>query len=297
MTDRPSDTAWIIALMRVLAKRDPDFAAVMPDPDEPYSRWFVEARPDTRKWLQALSWEPLRRLLFANGERKTPGGMMHILLRKRYIEDQLRHFLDDADGKPRQVVVFGAGMDPLPVRMLNEYPAAAFFEIDHPNSLGVKQAAFAQHGIADPRLILLPIDFSQQSAEARLPRVGFRRDVPNFFLAEGLLMYLDQADIDSLFTQVRSLSAPGSRFLFTFLDTDLLHDPRSPVSGIRRRLDRIGEPLVSSMRPTEVATFVRSHRMRLLELISADDLRRHYLDPLGIQRPILAGELLALLEP
>lgn len=296
MTHRPSDTAWIIALMRVLAKKDPTFAAVISDSDEPYCRWFVEARPDTRKWLQVLSWEPLRRLLFANGERKTPGGMMHILLRKRYVEDQVRQFMEAADGKARQFVVFGAGMDPLPVRLLDEYPSATFFEIDHPNSLTVKQAAFVEHGIADPRLVLLPIDFSTQSAEARLPREGFRRDIPTFFLAEGLLMYLAQPDIDSLFTQVRSLSAPGSRFLFTFLDTDVLEDPRGKVAAISRRLEGIGEPLLSSMRPAEVATFVRTHRMRLLELISADDLRRHYLEPLGINRPILEGELLALVE-
>ncbi len=282
-------------MMRVLARRDPSFAAVMP-PDEPYSRWFLEARPDTRKWLQVLSWEPLRRLVFWNGARKTPGGMMHILLRKRYVESQVRTYLEAADGKSRQMVVFGAGMDPLPLRLLNEFPKTTFFEIDHPYSLQVKQTALAQHGISDPRLVLLPIDFVTQSAEARLPREGFRRDVPTFFLAEGLLMYLDQADFESLFVQVRSLAAPGSRFLFTFLDTDILTGS-GPVSGVAKRLDRLGEPLRSSMRPTEVATFLRSQRMRLLELITADDLRRHYLDPLGIQLPILEGEILALVEP
>src|SRR5579872_3609397 len=101
----PSQTALRIAGNRVAAATDPVLRRVVAHPDEPYSRWFIDAGPvGMRLQIRAWTWGPLRRLLYAITNTRTPGAPLYLLLRKRYVEDAVRKLLQECPAE--QVVVF-----------------------------------------------------------------------------------------------------------------------------------------------------------------------------------------------
>lgn len=298
---RPSTTALRVAALRAAAAGDPVLRRLLADPEEPYSAWCVQASSLAAR-LQLATWRfaPTRRLIFRMSESLLPGFAVHLLLRKRYVEDTLRAALapDPRRGAPpAQVVILGAGFDPLALRLARELPEVRFFELDHPATQAVKQRALARHQSAHERIRLLPVDFATESAEERLRAApGFRAGERTFFLAEGVLMYLAQAEVDALFGLVRRLSAPGSSFLFTALDAALLSDPASPLAHSAGMLARMGEPVRSSLERKSLEGYVRKHGFRLRELADHRTLASRYLEPLKLRRPVFAGELLVLAE-
>jgi O-methyltransferase involved in polyketide biosynthesis len=141
------------------------------------------------------------------------------------------------------------------------------------------------------------VDFNQESAEEQLRALPeFRREAPSLYLAEGLLMYLPQADVDALFAAVRRLGKPGTRFLFTMVDAEQMRDPDSALSRSGRILERVGEPIRSTQERKKLDGYLRKHGFRLRSLADHRTLRERYLEPLGIDRPLIHGELIVLAE-
>ena len=293
--DTPSETALRIAGTRIAAARDPVLSRVLADPEEPYSEWFVRAHSSrARRLLRMWKWSVTRNLIFKMSEAFLPGGPLHILVRKRYVEDAARTALrEGAD----QVVIFGAGLDPLPQRLLKEFPSIRVFEIDHPATQAVKRQALQEHDALSPQLTLVPVDFSRESAEEKLrASPGFRPDGCSLYLAEGVLMYLEEADVDQLFACVRRNSAPGSRFVFSMVDSAKLNDPNSPVATMARVTERIGEPIRSSLERKRLEGYLRKHGFKSRAIADHNTLRSAYLKPLQIDSALIEGELIVVAQ-
>ena len=293
--DTPSETALRIAGNRIAAARDPVLRRVLADPEEPYSEWFVRAHSArARLLLRGWKWGPTRNLIYRMSDAVLPGGALHILIRKRYVEDQARVALQEG---VQQVVVFGAGLDPLPLRLLKAFPEVRVYEIDHPATQGVKRQALQERSALPERLALLPVDFSRESAEEKLRAAPeFRPDACSLYLAEGVLMYLEQADVDALFACVRRNSAPGSRFIFTMVDQSRLGDPGSPVAAMARMTERLGEPIRSSIERKRLDGFLRKHGFKSRAVADHNSLKSAYLKPLKIDRSLIEGELIVVAQ-
>jgi methyltransferase (TIGR00027 family) len=282
-----------IALTRCGAALDPVLRRILAAPDEPYSAWFVEEHSEEAR-LQLERWKsgaphPLIDLLRQSIGK---GSYLFILLRKRFVEDQLRAALQaGAD----QVVVFGAGYDPLPLRLAPEFPGVTFFELDYPATQEVKQRALEKHGATTPQIVLVGVDFSRESAEDRLraqPR--FRPKATSVFLAEGVLMYLEPADVDQLFAIVGRNSGPGSRFIFTLVETRAVNaaERQQTIRGMALT----GEPVRSSLDREQVEGFLRARGFERRTMVDRDGLRGLYLEPLGIDREVSEGTLIVVAE-
>ena len=283
LPDKPSDTAMRVAVAVVAARHDEVLRPLARHPDEPYLEWFVRDHSDgARRYLEAWTSgqdTPVIRIL---RKQMAEGAGLFTLLRKLYVEDEATAAL--AAGT-RQLVVLGAGYDPLALRLCREYPDLRAFEVDHPATQQVKRCALEARSAQPPNLALVPVDFGAEGADAPLAAAGHEADRPTFVVCEGTLMYLAPPETDALFSLAARLAAPGSRFVFTWIDAPVL-EAGGEAAGLARALESQGEPLRSSRRPDAIGAFLAGHGFRLSALGDAAALRARYLEPHGIARPL-----------
>jgi len=141
-----------------------------------------------------------------------PGAPEAVAIRTRYFDDRMRAAC--AAGV-RQVVIFAAGLDSRAFRL--DWPDnVRLFELDLPDLFAFKEPVVASAGaVAKCRRRTVAVDLREQWADA-LTAAGFDPDVATMWMAEGLLQYLKQAEVDRLLATVTELSAPGSRMAFDY---------------------------------------------------------------------------------
>jgi methyltransferase (TIGR00027 family) len=291
---KPSETAIRVAINKVVASGDPELRRLLSDPDEALSEAFVrEHSEEAVKQLKMWRNEQLRALAQVFSESMEPGGPLFVLLRKRYIEDQLAAFLEKG---ARQFVSLGAGYDPLSHRLMPRFPGLRCFEIDHPPTQEVKRRALEKAQALPEGLVLLPVDLSQQTGEDALRAAGFDPQAPSAFLAEAVFMYLSEEEVDAVFATVRRLAAPGSRFVFTVVDGPLLATPGSPPNKTAHYLRLSGEPIRSGVDTANIDPWLRQRGFRFVASAASASLKDSYLTPLGIEREVREGEVIVVSE-
>lgn len=262
----------------------PDVAPLIPPGILEVCRWAVEAFPkvDEGRWRRDA--ETFVKFI---EKSSAPGGRVHYLVRKRFIEEETRKSL--AEGF-RQVVVLGAGYDSLAYRLHRDFPDVLFLEIDHPASQAVKRRALAKGRVED-NLQLLPADLGQvplAEALAEVPR--FSESATTLFVAEGVIIYLTEEETAGLF---RALAAiPGcARFAFTFLEpggdgSPLFSKSTNPLGFWFRR---VGEPIKSGIRRGALAELLSVSGFRVESLSSTEELMKHYLEAVLVARYAVPG--------
>jgi len=184
-----------------------------------------------------------------------PGILLHYALRKKCIKELVRSAL--ADGVA-QVVILGAGFDPLGSELQREFPTALFWEIDHPATQRHKVRACSEIGIE--RLHFVAVDLSAAGLDREaLISSGFDSAKRTFWIAEGLLMYFPADIVSSLIRTLSSLSAPGSHLAFTFMekqrDCHIRFDSQTKLVSwwLRTR----GEPFLWGTTRSELAELIQ----------------------------------------
>ena len=189
----------------------------------------------------------------------------------------------------RQIVVLGAGLDTLAWRFKS---ACRCLELDHPATQEIKRR------VVGDELSFIAVNLATESvADALRSATAFRANQPALFIAEGLLMYLPPARVASLFEELAESSAPGSRFAFTFMEARVgrptgFQDSSPLISWwLRWR----GEPFTWELARDEAKEFAERHGWQLASLSSPEEMRRHYLAPVGLgDAPLAVGESVAL---
>jgi methyltransferase (TIGR00027 family) len=270
--DAPSATALRIALDRVGASLDPQLRTLLSHPEEPYCEWFVEehseeARRQMELWKSGRD-NPLIKVL---RQALSRGAHLFILLRKRWIEREARRALEAG---ATQMVVLGAGYDPLCLRLLPEHTDVSFFELDHPSTQAVKRRALEKRNALPGRLALAPADLSSESSEKALLAAGFDPGRRSLFIAEGLLMYLEEPRVDAVF-EVARLAARGSTFISTLLDSAAVGRPGA--ERLMRALAAAGEHVRSTVDMQALDAFLGARGFRTVSVADAEVLRREFL--------------------
>ena len=217
-----------------------------------------------------------------------PGILLHYALRKKCIGELVRSAL--ANGVT-QVVILGAGFDPLSSELQREFPTAVFWEIDHPATQRHKVRACSEIGIEQVHFVAVDLSAAGLDREA-LINSDFDPAKRTFWIAEGLLMYFPADVVSSLIRTLSTLSAPGSEFVFTFMekqgDGQLRFDSQTKLvdSWLRRR----GEPFLWGTTRSELAEFIRP--WRVTRFFDHNDLR-HMESDLG-DEVIAKGEVICL---
>lgn len=222
-------------------------------------------------------------------ERTTiPGILLHYGLRKKCIGELARSALVNGIA---QVVVLGAGFDPLTSELQREFPDAQFWEVDHPATQRHKMRACSEIGVA--RVHFVPVDLSATVFNPdTLISSGFDRAKGTFWIAEGLLMYFPADIVSSLMQTLSSLSPAGSQLAFTFMEKQ--HDGCIRFDSQTKLVDwwlRVrGEPFLWGSTRSELVEIIRP--WRIVRFFDHTDLRSTASD---LENGIIAkGEVICL---
>ena len=280
--EQTSRTALLIAASLVLLHHDAKYSRLVSKSSADLCVYVLEKHSSRTRLFSKIvrqSWfRPIAKLI----ERMTiPGILLHYALRKKCISQLARSAL--ANGVA-QVVIFGAGFDPLSSELQREFPAARFWESDHPATQRHKVRACSETGIE--RVQFVAVDLSAVGLDAEvLLASGFDPAKRTFWIAEGLLMYFPTEIVSSLVKTLSSLSAAGSQLAFTFMekqrDGHIRFDSQTKFVTWWLRTRR--EPFLWGTTRSELAEFIGP--WRVIRFFDHDDLRKIESE--------LAGEIIA----
>lgn len=218
---------------------------------------------------------PLRWLFWRPLLAKVRPISVFVVVRSRYTEDTLEHSIRDGC---RQYVILGAGLDSWALRHIE--PGVTVFELDHPATQQWKEARIRSRlGALPSHLVLIPVDFERESIADVLPSRGFDPRASAFVSWLGTICYLTRGAIEEAFTSLASVCAPGSRIAFDYFQ------PKSTMSPADLQLfdvldeggTRRGEPMQTLLDAEEMAEILLSAGFRVVEDLSASEIRRRYL--------------------
>jgi methyltransferase (TIGR00027 family) len=280
--EHASRTALLIAASLVLLHHDPKYSRLVSKTSADLFAHVLENHSAQTCWFLKIVQQPWFRPIAKLVESITiPGILLHYALRKKYIRELVRSAL--AKGVT-QVVILGAGFDPLSSEFQREFPTAVFWEIDHPATQRHKVRACSEIGIERVHFVAVDLSAASLDREAFISS-GFDPAKPTFWIAEGLLMYFPADVVSYLMKTLSTLSTPGSEFAFTFMekqsDGQLRFDSQTKLvaSWLRRR----GEPFLWGTTRSELAEFIRP--WRVIRFFDHNDLLNMKSD--------LSGEIIA----
>jgi methyltransferase, putative, TIGR00027 family len=268
--EEASRTALLIAASLVLLHHDAKYSRLVSKTSADLCARVLERHSSQTRLFSKIvrhSWfRPIARLV----ERITiPGILLHYALRKKCISELARSAL--ASGVA-QVVILGAGFDPLSSELQEDFPTVGFWEIDHPATQRHKVRACSE--IKSERVHFVAVDLSAAGLDTNaLISSGFDPAKRTFWIAEGLLMYFPADIVSSLMKTLSSLSAPGSQLAFTFMEKQRHGHTRfdSQTKLVDWWLRRRGEPFLWGTTRSELAELIRP--WRLIRFFDHNDLR------------------------
>lgn len=285
-----SATARLIAAATIRAFRD----GVEPRPPAAAAdlcRRFLSVSAPDRLLLRSVD-HPLTRAMWRGIERfVAPGIVHHFMRRKAWIECTCRVAL--AEGFS-QLLVLGAGLDTLALRLAREDRAMIAIELDHPATQAAKRTALSPELAGGIRFVASDLGATALHAALRLgeSHAVLDRTRPTVMVAEGLVMYLERERALGLVADAARLPVPRVRLLLTFMDRapgrPIGFRPRNPLVGLWLRSRR--EPFRWGWDRREAATALMRAGFAEPTLVDARDLAREW------PGPILEGESIAVAD-
>jgi len=157
-----------------------------------------------------------------------------------------------------QLVILGAGLDGRAWRM-PELADAVVFEVDHPDSQREKRERAARLTPTAREIRFVPVDFRAGSLDAALSAAGHDPLRPTTWIWEGVVMYLELADIEATLAVVARRSAPESRLVVVY------HSPAALLWFVGLMLRRLGEPLRSVFRAAELRALLARYAFDVVQ--------------------------------
>jgi methyltransferase (TIGR00027 family) len=257
--NQASVTAFSVAAHLLLLAKDRKFGQLISDDAVQPLEWFLEEAKlgkVTLKRMQAPWFRPIYKLI----ELLTlPGLTLHLAVRKNWIEQQVKTALSQG---VKQIVVLGAGFDPLVYRYHQSHPQVTFIEVDHPATQEAKKRALTQKTSLGKNIHFLALDLKNGSLlEKLLEETVFDRSQPTLFIAEGLLMYLEEEHVKQTLKSMAQLGHQP-RIIGTVLQP--MEDGRLGV-GKSRFLDpaRLNEPLLWGIPQSELPQFLQEQSWKI----------------------------------
>lgn len=286
---KPSMTARKVASDFLFKVEDPEVARFAPEGSVLATYELLGEAGLLKPWMISLIKAPwYQRFGQAIEKPILQGQMLHLVLRKRFLDDEVREAI--AAGAT-QVLVVGGGYDTLCLRLAAEFPEVTFVELDHPPTHQSKAKAVEAMGAARSNLHLQGVDLSERSLADVLAEAPFwSTSAVSMAVAEGVLMYLSEADVVAYLAAVRSSTGMGSRVLATYIQ----------AGGISRKslgwlggvlavfLKLVGEPFKWGVPEDGVERFLAAQGFRVLGESERFDLQQRYLAPAGHEDWVVA---------
>jgi methyltransferase (TIGR00027 family) len=221
-----ADTGVLVAAMRARESARDD-------------RLFTD--PFAERLAGEAGMEMLARMVAEVGDQSAT----QIVVRTRFWDEALLRATDSVN----QVVIVAAGLDarafrlPLPAR-------TTVFELDQRQVIAAKGERMADVE-ARCRRVALGVDLADDWT-GELRSAGLDPEAPSVWLIEGLLQYLDETAVRTLFARIDGLSAPGSVLLYDIVGAALMNAPF--MAGLLKSMAEQGSPwLFATDVPGELA--------------------------------------------
>jgi methyltransferase (TIGR00027 family) len=156
------------------------------------------------------------RLLNALMSAVIPGMFAHYVARKILIEKWTRHELEKGT---KRLLVIGGGLDTLALRIATDYPAVTVEEWDHPATQYFKRRALASDLATRKNLQLSSIDLNETN-EGPWQRLANAQTEPIIVVIEGVLMYLQEANVRNTLRNILSICTPQGSCILSFMEVD-----------------------------------------------------------------------------
>jgi methyltransferase (TIGR00027 family) len=279
-TTRASRTARIAAFFRAhhhqhdsLKIFDDPFAELLLSPSE------VESIEDgllaaAHGTSVMLSVSPDRRTALSRLLRHHPAPAP-VLARARHTEDHLSEAIHSG---ARQYVMVGAGLETFALRH-HLRDKVQIFEIDHPTTQAFKRQALSRAGIPVPaNLHFVPADLEAVSVADALRGSPFIPRVRSVFSWQGVIAYLTLEAVRETLRSIRSVAAPASLLLFSYLDGDAFRAEKASTR-IRRMIEAnrsIGEAMITGFDLPVLQAELAAARFTLVEDLDPEEQQRRY---------------------
>lgn len=212
--EQPNFTAFVVAIALIALARTPRGRVLVPASSLRLYTACAAACAKRSLSMRMLRFVPDAGKLWLFDRITAFGYSLHLALRKQAVEVQAR---SDLMRGVRQVVVIGAGFDALCSMLAAEFPEVMCYELDMAPTQQIKRAAM---GEIPSNLHLIPCDLSRVALrDVMLAADGFAQDLPTLYIAEGLSMYLTEAENRAWLADVRRLSGQEARLLLSALET------------------------------------------------------------------------------
>ncbi|RKH46757.1 class I SAM-dependent methyltransferase [Corallococcus sicarius] len=293
----PSRTALKIARFMVLLDAMPHLRDVLPTgAAATVERILLSSQALPARQVEGMRSPATIRFAHLSERLLGQGQLVWFGLRKRWMAEQVEAAI--AAGA-RQLLVLGAGFDPLAAMVAARHPEVLCLELDAPQTAEPKRTGILRAGLARANHQVITADLSRQSLAEALSRSPWNPELRSILVAEGLLMYLKPAEVKGFFNAARALTGTGSRIAFSSVGADEHGNPRLGVLDrpIRFALRLAGEPMHWGIRPADVPAFLGHLGFRALAQPTPDSLRERHLAPLGLpDEPLRPYEHLVLAE-
>ena len=297
-TKSSSRTASVIAASQTFMRRDPRMGELISAPSARYCEIFLSYASKPLALISKHAAKPwLRRMIYFIEQCVLPGIMLHFVLRKRYLREQVTAAISRGC---TQIVMLGAGFDTLALELCEDFPLVRFFELDHPATQEVKVRALRSMGFKSRNLYFIPIDLGSESlAHGLAASEAYSVEANTLVIAEGLSMYLENTAIENLFGDLKRIGHSTLSILFTFLEPQGNDGPDFQRSStwLRLALKRWKEPFKWGKGRTELGLYLARLGFTVRWITEDDTLATRYLVPLGVlDRPLAKGEFLCAAE-
>jgi O-methyltransferase involved in polyketide biosynthesis len=201
-------------------------------------------------WLRACArCAPGRWLLTAVEAVLLPGLAAHHCRRKRWLWEALQ-----ANAQACHLIWLGVGFDGLARALRARDPSLRVTELDHPDTLALRQSLPALQ--AEPDVPLQPLQLPGEAAAL----VRLCAGAPSIVIAEGLLMYLPPRSLLRLLRALARLPAPPALWISALAPA---HEAgrgfAQPHALTRRWLRARGEPFRWRLAPERLQALLRRH--------------------------------------
>jgi len=213
--NKASQTAKLVADWLHFQLHEPETAHLASDQWREVSTHFIRHHD-----LKSLAWDILvkKQVTHTLYDKLVPqfyqSFAKHLLFRKLWIERQVKQFAQE--NPLSEVIIVGAGLDTLTLRLSGAFISTQFIEVDHPATQQQKLKTISklpQNTLsASSNIQWLPADLTVSKLSEILPST----DLPRLFVMEGLLMYLSQSTVASLFEDLTQCT-PQAKAAFSYL--------------------------------------------------------------------------------
>jgi methyltransferase (TIGR00027 family) len=264
---QPSRTSIVVGALRAFGAREPDVAVRNPD--------FLAERLITAADLDLIREHPISRALqedyqTARGNREVSGMANLMLVRTRFVDDQLRSAVTNG---AQQIVILGAGFDTRAYRFADLLQGTPVFELDFPSTQQIKKRRLSEAAISIPSsVVFAEIDFKRDSLPDVLRKAGYKQDKRTFFVWEGVSMYLTEAAVRDTLQSISRNSPSGSALVMDFAGQTMIEFLQIfPSLAQHDYTTRWGEPWTFGLPDGREREFFRDCGLELQETLSFFD--------------------------